>query len=199
MTYLTSYHRTDNALAVPPARYFHRAGAWCDVLVYLDGDAGTRDVTAPNPTTERSTMSDMLPLLSADWIGATVSADTLRPDDLARAAARVLQSSEPHAYIGADLLAALDDAERRGDAEGVLMVADDAFRALETFAPAGTFFGTLEGDGACFGFWGACDASEECQCTDCSYFRRSQTRYLAATVLLVSCQCTDCSYFRRSY
>lgn len=30
-------------------------------------------------------MPDTLPLLSADWIGVTVSADTLRPEDLTRA------------------------------------------------------------------------------------------------------------------
>ena len=39
MTYLTNYCRSDNALAVPAARYFHRAEAWNTVLVYLAGDA----------------------------------------------------------------------------------------------------------------------------------------------------------------
>lgn len=39
MTYLATTHQTSNALAVPPARYYHRASAWCDVLVYIDGDA----------------------------------------------------------------------------------------------------------------------------------------------------------------
>lgn len=104
-------------------------------------------------------MPDTLPRLPADWIGVTVSADTLRPEDLTRAAARVLRASEPHAYIGADLLAALDDAERRGDREGVLMVADDAETILSTLAPVGTYYGAHPGDGALFGFWSYDDDS----------------------------------------
>lgn len=39
MTYLVNYCRSDNALAVPAARHHHRAKAWCDILVYVDGDA----------------------------------------------------------------------------------------------------------------------------------------------------------------
>ena len=39
MTYLTNFSRSDNALAVPAARYFHRAEARCDVLVYIGGTA----------------------------------------------------------------------------------------------------------------------------------------------------------------
>lgn len=39
MTYLINYCRSDNALAVPAARHHHRAEAWCDVLVYVNGEA----------------------------------------------------------------------------------------------------------------------------------------------------------------
>ena len=38
-TYLTTHCRSLNALAVPAARYYHRAEAWCTVLVYIGGDA----------------------------------------------------------------------------------------------------------------------------------------------------------------
>ena len=41
MTYITNLTRSDsdNALAVPAARYFHRAEARCDVLAYIGGAA----------------------------------------------------------------------------------------------------------------------------------------------------------------
>lgn len=116
-------------------------------------------------------MAYTLPLLSADWIGATVSTGTLRVCDLMDACCAVLRSSDPHAYIADDLAAAYAAAVAAGDVEGEHLTLEDAICALESLAPAGSYFGTLEGDGACFGFWLACDASDECQCTDCSYFR----------------------------
>ncbi len=116
-------------------------------------------------------MPETLPPLSADWIGVTVSSGTLRIGDLMVACCAVLRSSEPHAHLADDLAAAYAAAVAAGDVEGEHLTLEDAICALETFAPAGSYFGTLEGDGACYGFWGACDASDECQCTDCTYFR----------------------------
>ena len=39
MTHITNYCQSDNALAVPAARHYHRAEAWNDVLAYIGGDA----------------------------------------------------------------------------------------------------------------------------------------------------------------
>lgn len=114
-------------------------------------------------------MPDTLPLLSADWIGATVSTGTLRVCDLMDACCAVLRTSDPHAYIAEDLAAAYAAAVAAGDAEGEHLTLEDTICALESYAPVGSYFGTLEGDGACYGFWPACDASDACECADCAY------------------------------
>ena len=45
--------------------------------------------------------------------------------------------------------------------EEFIAVISDVFDALDTYAPKGYYFGALEGDGACFGFWPLSD-DEKC-------------------------------------
>lgn len=97
-----------------------------------------------------------------------VSNATLNPDDLLDAFAFALRrcvASMPEDAPGyveyrrlwgeADELYGTEDGGFKGE------VIDDLFDALDEFSPPYCYFGTLEGDGACFGWWPDLHAIED--------------------------------------
>lgn len=85
-----------------------------------------------------------------------ISEGTLRPEDLIpRFAAALRTATWPDAEGDVRFLAdLLTDAE--GWPENKLftsIILEDLERALSWCAPEGHYFGTAEGDGACFGWW----------------------------------------------
>lgn len=91
----------------------------------------------------------------------SISSGTLRPDDLARAFTDELERLAP--AKAAELRAEYAEAYKFLDGQRPLVLtvaccdlaelADVLQDALEELAPEGCYFGTLEGDGADFGFW----------------------------------------------
>lgn len=92
-------------------------------------------------------------------IGA-ISEGTLLTNDLLDAFAYAMRGASGEADALAadiwDLLA--NDCDNENRAESLL---DSAFEILDSLAPAYTYFGSHDGDGACFGFWPAWDSIEE--------------------------------------
>ena len=92
--------------------------------------------------------------------GVIVSEGTLRPEDLLESFGSFLKEASPEAYLQV-LEAFVEETLRiEGDEARVSLIErfDDA---LNYIAPAGTYFGAHEGDGACFGFWQATDPFED--------------------------------------
>lgn len=83
--------------------------------------------------------------LAPDFLSALYAlgdAASRRADDLRAEYADIFEEIEGIDSICGDVY---------GDDAGWLMEA--LFDALNEFAPEGTYFGSSEGDGACFGFW----------------------------------------------
>lgn len=81
-----------------------------------------------------------------DLIPAFLNELRLR-DDVAYAQFVAAPFSTPPAY-------ALEDRDSEWwDSDEAVYVLDDLVALLDDAAPEGYYFGTIEGDGACFGFW----------------------------------------------
>lgn len=85
-----------------------------------------------------------------------ISNGTLRTQDLLRTFADEIERIHPFntsAFV-AECREAADalDAETLTEHDAALVLSE-AFSRLEDYAPDDMYFGTLEGDGACFGFW----------------------------------------------
>lgn len=103
-----------------------------------------------------------------------ISIDTLRRQDLIPAfidaldrycgnigKAKAQQIMSPGAGFSAFPLYAREDEDSEWwDSEDSMYLLEELFDALEECAPEGTYFGTSEGDGACFGFWAIEDVEE---------------------------------------
>ncbi len=82
-----------------------------------------------------------------------VSSGTLRSEDLYEPFLSLLQTMEPESYLvrgEATIYPTLSDAE---SAEPDFDWIGELVEALNYAAPEGYYFGSTEGDGACFGFW----------------------------------------------
>ena len=113
-------------------------------------------------------MAQELGILGDEWAGQTVSEGTLKTDDLLDAFSEVLvghigkrRMPEERLVSRAQKLAArmrLGKAKPHelAEAEDVLSA---LFLCLAGIAPLGCYFGSMDGDGACYGFW--LDASDE--------------------------------------
>ena len=62
---------------------------------------------------------------------------------------------------------AADTAQSWFDTDRAADVLDALFDALQAHAPDGHYFGSLDGDGADFGFWATDDADDYTQCEAC--------------------------------
>ena len=91
--------------------------------------------------------------------GAIVSEGTLRPEDLLESFGSFLKKASPEAYLQV-LEAFVEETLRLEDDETRASLIERFDNALNYIAPAGTYFGAHEGDGACFGFWQATDPFE---------------------------------------
>lgn len=92
-----------------------------------------------------------------DLRGVTVSEGTLREEDLIPAFLDLLSQLDADAYQRlrdeyAQVTLDLDNGcyEWSEDASFLL---DELFNKLDALAPSGYYFGALDGDGACFGFY----------------------------------------------
>jgi hypothetical protein len=94
------------------------------------------------------------------WIA---SCDTLRPEDLlpkfwSVAEVLALAANKPEALSPATLaslakLVGEDSREADWDDAEACQTLEELTEALQELAPVGFYFGSQEGDGACFGFW----------------------------------------------
>jgi hypothetical protein len=94
------------------------------------------------------------------WIA---SCDTLRPEDLlpkfwSVAEVLALAANKPEALSPATLaslakLVGEDSREADWDDTEACQTLEELTEALQELAPTGFYFGSQEGDGACFGFW----------------------------------------------
>ena len=95
-----------------------------------------------------------------------VSSGTLRNEDLASSFAweiKMLARKEDHPgnkQAMLDLMAELDAIEDF-DAEEASELVNEAIDMLNDYVPSHCYFGTLEGDGACFGVWPDMESVEE--------------------------------------
>jgi len=92
------------------------------------------------------------------WVNSIVSEGTLRTEDLAKAFLKVIGQHEPKikdAIIDewTDVLLAMIDPNAVRDEEQEMFLVDHLFNVMDAIAPEGCTFGTLDSDGACFGFW----------------------------------------------
>jgi hypothetical protein len=96
----------------------------------------------------------------------TISEGTLRPQDLIAAFSDALHSvidlDPAHAKLVADCGQWGDDDPSDEDDLGILSdLVDELSEALGSYCPPYTYFGTLDGDGACFGVWPSINQMEE--------------------------------------
>ena len=107
----------------------------------------------------------------------SISTGTLRTEDLLEAFANTLQQfNRTHPLLGEYLDIHANDAWDSDKAADLLN--EGFFNALQEICPPFVYFGTLEGDGADFGFWpdietiqeivniAECDASQGISCPD---------------------------------
>lgn len=97
----------------------------------------------------------------------TISHGTLRTEDLLEAFADELERLEgaPNSLTLA-VTGLLDEEDHDSDdwiERASYMVNEQLFDALNEFAPAHTYFGTLEGDGSDFGFWPDAGSFPDCE------------------------------------
>lgn len=97
-----------------------------------------------------------------------ISSGTLRPQDLLPAfLSEALANPEKLTRNEARILAGIGEAASRPetdpywDTDLVQWDMEEVTDILAMLAPAGTYFGASEGDGACFGFWPCDDDGEE--------------------------------------
>ena len=89
----------------------------------------------------------------------SVSEATLRTEDLLRAFTSTLESLDEfkvYATLVAECYELAGRSETWSDSDSEqasCLVNEELPDLLQQFAPEGAYFGTLEGDGACFGFW----------------------------------------------
>ena len=95
--------------------------------------------------------------LSNDFAGLELSHATMRPEDLIPCFLSFLASHAPQAmpedaqYMGAQYLMQTDTGAM--DTEDGWHDTHILFDILDSIAPEGCYFGALEGDGSCYGFW----------------------------------------------
>jgi hypothetical protein len=82
-----------------------------------------------------------------------ISEGTLRPEDLIPTFAGELRARGGENFVNTTLLYAEDYDPESFPSENVDWLLNELEDALNETAPLGTYFGTSEGDGACFGFW----------------------------------------------
>ncbi len=107
--------------------------------------------------------------LGPEYAGECISEGTLRTEDLIEACIPYLEEAGESDY--ADLLRAYLYVARDVDYHEALyepfqehlsmILNEEIFPKMEDIAPEGTYFGTMEGDGACFGFWRIQEEEEE--------------------------------------
>ena len=98
--------------------------------------------------------------LPPSYRGAIVSEGTLRLEDLLESFGSFLKEASPEAYL--QVLEAFTEETLRLEGDEARVSLIERFdSALNDIAPAGTYFGAHEGDGACFGFWQATDPFED--------------------------------------
>lgn len=98
--------------------------------------------------------------LDSSWAEAAVSRDTLNIEDLIEMFIMVLSEVDPiDAKRYSDRFVRALQSEHSSDEVDNLFW--DLYDVLDLVAPAGTYFGAHEGDGALFGFWKFEDESEE--------------------------------------
>jgi hypothetical protein len=107
--------------------------------------------------------------LGSEFVGECVSEGTLRTEDLIEACIPYLEEAGEFDY--ADLLLAYLRVAQDADYHESLyeplqehlsiLLNEEVFPKMDDIAPEGTYFGTLEGDGACFGFWRIQEEEEE--------------------------------------
>ena len=102
----------------------------------------------------------------------SISTGTLRTEDLLEAFASTLQQfNRTHPLLGEYLDIHANDAWDSDKAADLLN--EGFFNALQEICPPFVYFGTLEGDGADFGFWPDWDAlgdiGAQCVCDICEH------------------------------
>ncbi len=90
--------------------------------------------------------------------GFIFSLDTLRAEDLLESAYNLLKGYNIRTPLRRELQEILTTLDASGDFppekfEEAEYILEDVFCFLEELAPEGFVFGTLPGDGACFGWW----------------------------------------------
>jgi len=112
-------------------------------------------------------------------IGA-VSTGTLCTKDLLRAYRGKLSELD----TGRDHTKLIYDARITDpDSEEALYIVDELADALQEFAPDYVYFGSLEGDGACFGFWPDIDGARE---DGCVYGDLANAPAIGQTIIVVN-------------
>jgi hypothetical protein len=96
--------------------------------------------------------------LGNEWVNSVVSEGTLRTDDLAKAFLAVIGEHDPKIKESVlddwnDVLFAMIDPKSNRDEEQEEYLVNHLFNVMDAIAPEGCTFGTLDSDGACFGFW----------------------------------------------
>lgn len=95
--------------------------------------------------------------LDSMYAGYTVSEGTLKTKDLIYRFEGIAIINALPTNVPLDLMEKFlshpDSDDWYDTEEASLYLNEDLFPFLESIAPEGCYFGTLEGDGACFGFW----------------------------------------------
>ena len=89
-----------------------------------------------------------------------VTEGTLRPETKLESISSILKEASPEAYLQV-LEAFVDETLRLEGDEARVSLIERFDEALNCIAPAVTYFGAHEGDGACFGVWVATDPVED--------------------------------------
>ena len=104
----------------------------------------------------------------AEFQLGSISTGTLRTEDLLEAFANTLQQfNRTHPLLGEYLDIHANDAWDSDKAADLLN--EGFFNALQEICPPFVYFGTLEGDGADFGFWPDMDGFNESRRLDGNY------------------------------
>lgn len=138
------------------------------------------------------------------WI---VSCDTLKTEDLLvkfwSAAESCAALTERPQLLDPDTLARLtklvgeDSSESDWSAEQAAELLEELDRTLNDVAPSGFYFGSQEGDGACFGFWISEDWAEALE--HCGWAADSDSAALADVIRELEQDGIDCDNFSDAY